>query len=922
MFAYLHVIYKYTANSVRVALAFHHNCFLNHRMFLQVLRLELRRHLSARYLPRRGFSVITFNFHRPGLFRGSPIKSVPFTRNLGFFRIVAKAVKLPAYIGGTVGAGGYYIGYKVDQASTYTNDKLSAFKDFTSDVYNKASDFFGSSGSGGSSGGPDGSNATAVGATAAAVGLTTDDDELIMSPLDGEDEDEEGNETDMDDETLIDQSSEDTLDLTNDETNDEMLNLTRQMIEIRNILSRVDSKSDTLKLPSIVVVGSQSSGKSSVLEAIVGQDFLPKGSNMVTRRPIELTLVNAPESASESADFPALNMYGLTDFQIVQKTLYDLNMAVPASECISNDPIQIIIKSPRVPDLSLVDLPGYIQVEAENQPTELKQKIRALCNRYLEAPNIILAISSADVDLANSLALRAAKSADPGGERTVGVITKIDLVEPRAARKILLNRKYPLRMGYVGVITKAPASNSTSGGLFGRRQISGYQSYVSQQNFEFNYFKGHKEEFAGTNTGSRNLKRKLMKVLERSMSASLRPTHMAIRQELDETSYNFKVEFNDRPLTPQMYIANNIDLIKVATKELSRKFSRNELRALLKNELDQKVLDLLAERYWNKPVDKSQGMHVPSLEPALAELSQLQSVPEDSYWHRKLDLAQSSLTKLGIGRLSTSLITSAILTEINNLVDGTQLSNHPLARQVVEDAAKSVLKAKYYFTADQVENCIKPFKYEVELEDREWVTSKESSVNLLREEMRQCDLAQGQLKKEIGGRKLLHVMGYLDKLSAQKLSEDDSKESLRFSQALLEKGQQAIFLRERMKLLKMRYQFVKSSKKCQYKENKYQCPEIFLDAVSTKLTSTAILFLNVELLCDFYYNFPRKLDDEFFRNMTPEQLKSFAKEDPKIRKHIELQERKDLLEEALSKMEGVLAIHCQKVDGLGLGKRW
>ena len=125
-----------------------------------------------------------------------------------------------------------------------------------------------------------------------------------------------------------------------------------------------------------------------------------------------------------------------------------------------------------------------------------------------------------------------------------------------------------------------------------------------------------------------------------------------------------------------------------------------------------------------------------------------------------------------------------------------------------------------------------------------------------------------------------------------------------------------------MKLLKMRYQFVKSSKKCQYKENKYQCPEIFLDAVSTKLTSTAILFLNVELLCDFYYNFPRKLDDEFFRNMTPEQLKSFAKEDPKIRKHIELQERKDLLEEALSKMEGVLAIHCQKVDGLGLGKRW
>lgn len=616
-------------------------------------------------------------------------------------------------------------------------------------------------------------------------------------------------------------------------------------------------------------------------------------------------------------------MYNMTDFQTVQKTLFDLNMAVPASECISNDPIQITIRSPRVPDLSLVDLPGYIQVEADDQPAELKQKIRTLCNRYLEAPNIILAISSADVDLANSSALRAAKMADPRGERTVGVITKMDLVDPKIARRILLNRKYPLRMGYVGVITKAPNPTSKSTGLFSRRQVSGFQSYVAQQNFEFNYFKDNKDEFSGTSTGTRILKKKLMKVLEKSMSASLRPTHMAIRQELEETSYQFKVEFNDRPLTPQMYLANNIDLIKVATKELSRNFSRNELRSLLKNELDQKVLNLLAERYWNRPFTGNiNELSLPSLEPALTELSQLSAVPEDSYWHKKLDLTQSSLTKLGIGRLSTSLVTGAMLTEINNLVDGTQLTNHTLARQAVEDAAKSVLKSKYYFTADQVENCIKPYKYEVELEDREWAASKESAVNLLREEMRQCDLAQSQLKKEIGGRKLPQVMKYLEKLSSQNKGEVDANEALGFSKALLEKGQEALFLRDRMKLLKMRYQFIKSSKKCQSKDNKYQCPEIFLDAVATKLTSTAILFLNVELLSDFYYNFPRKLDDEFFKNMSPEQLESFAKEDPKIKKHIELQERKDLLEEALSKMEGVLAIQNQKSDSKSNSKWW
>lgn len=815
-------------------------------------------------------------------------------------------------------AGGSYVAYKMEQASNYTSDRLSSIKDYASDFMDKTGDFFklmkadGSLGGSGDLGGSGGDNTAAVGATAAAMGMSSDDETVVA-------EDDEDDEDDEDENTLIDQEEDEELDLEHDETSLEMLNLTRQMIEIRNILTEVDSQSDTLRLPSIVVVGSQSSGKSSVLEAIVGHEFLPKGNNMVTRRPIELTLVNSPESASEVAELPALKVFNVTDFQQVQKMLYDLNMAVPASECISNDPIQITIRSPNVPDLTLVDLPGYIQVEAADQPVELKQKIRALCNRYLEAPNIILAISAADVDLANSSALRAAKIADPRGERTVGVITKLDLVDPEQARKILLNRKYPLRMGYVGVITKAPAPQTSSGGLFGRRTISGYQAYVAQQNFEFNYLKEHKADFGGTVTGSRNLKKKLMKVLEKSMSESLRPTHLAIQRELEETSYQFKVEFNDQPLTPQMYLANNIDLLKVATKELSRRFSRNELRALLKSELDQRVLDLLAERYWNKPLETLASEALASTEPDLRELSQLLVVDEDSYWHKKLDLATSSLTKSGVGRMSTSLVTNVIVTEVNNLVDRTQLVNHPMARKAVEDAAKAVLKSKYYSTADQVENCIKPYKYEVEIEDREWDLSRENAALLLKEEMAQCDAAAANLKKEVGGRKLQQVVKYLEKLKSQKVEVDvNSNEALGFSRALIEKGKEAMFMNERLKLLKMRYQFVKNLKKCKSKSSKYQCPEVFLDAVSTKITSTAILFLNVELLSDFYYNFPRKLDDEFFGSLTAEQMESFAKEDPKIKKHIELQERKNLLELALNKIEGVLAFQRQK----GSDSRW
>lgn len=827
-------------------------------------------------------------------------------RNLSFLKMATRVVKLPVYIGGTMAAGGGYVAYKVEQASTYTLDKLSTMKDLADGVFDRLKGFgqglasSGGEGDGGSSGGSGGSGgsdtATAVGATAAAVGITAEDD-----ARGAEDEDDE------DEELLEDYEDEDEED---DETDDAMLNLTRQMIEIRNLLLLVDH-TDSLRLPSLVVIGSQSSGKLSVLEAIVGQKFLPKGSNMVTRRPIELTLVNSPGTAADVAEFPALKLNNLTNFEEVQKILFDLNMAVPETECISNDPIQITIRSPRVPDLSLVDLPGYIQVEAADQPMELKQKIRELCNRYLEAPNIILAISAADVDLANSAALRASKISDPRGERTIGVVTKLDLVKPERARDILTNRKYPLKMGYVGVITKAPSTEEGSSTLFSRKPMTSYQSFVAQQNIELTYLKEHKQDFAGTTTGTKNLKRKLMKVLEKSMAASLRPTHMAIQLELEEASYQFKVEFNDRPLTPQMYLANNIDMLKLATKELSHKFTRKELKSLLKNDLDQRVLDLLAERYWNKPFSLKQQQMT---EPDLRELSQISSIDDDVYWHKKLDLTTNSLTKLGVGRLSTNLVTNALITEIGNLVDTTQLRNHPMAKNAVRDSARAVLSAKFYSTADQVENCIKPYKYEIEIEDREWITSKDNAVQLLKEEIRQCDSVYQSLKKSIGGKKLKQVMSYLEKLNQQQTVDIDlnSNEALGFSNNLIQKGQYGIFLKDRLSLLEMRYLFIKNSKKCKKKENKYQCPEIFLDAVTTKLTSTAILFLNVELLSDFYYNFPRELDNKFFSNLSKEEIELFAKEDPKIKKHIELQERKDLLESALSKIEGVLAIQRTK----------
>ena len=95
------------------------------------------------------------------------------------------------------------------------------------------------------------------------------------------------------------------------------------------------------------------------------------------------------------------------------------------------------------------------------------------------------------------------------------------------------------------------------------------------------------------------------------------------------------------------------------------------------------------------------------------------------------------------------------------------------------------------------------------------------------------------------------------------------------------------------------------SKQCKSLNNKYYCPEIFLDAVASKLAATSVLFLNVELLSEFYYQFPRELDAKLGRHLSDDQVERFAKEDPRIKKHLEVIRRKELLELVLEKMESL-----------------
>ena len=221
------------------------------------------------------------------------------------------------------------------------------------------------------------------------------------------------------------------------------------------------SQDTRLDLPQIAVVGSQSSGKSSVLEALVGKDFLPRGPNIVTRRPLILQLVRkSPTHAQQMEWGEFLHCPGkrFFDFErIKDEIMSETDRLLGSNKAISDEPIRLKIFSPSVLTMTLVDLPGIARVPMGDQPPDIERQLRSLILKYISSPScIILAVSPANQDLASSDALDVARDADPEGSRTIGVLTKLDIMDRGTdALTVLRNEVIPLRLGYVGVVLRS-----------------------------------------------------------------------------------------------------------------------------------------------------------------------------------------------------------------------------------------------------------------------------------------------------------------------------------------------------------------------------------------------------------------------------------------------------------------------------------
>lgn len=212
------------------------------------------------------------------------------------------------------------------------------------------------------------------------------------------------------------------------------------------------------EVPGIVVAGSQSSGKSSVLESISGIS-LPRGSNITTRVPIILRLehINDEQAYAMMSTYPDFSdSERIDDLSTIADNINSLTRRVTPNEgSISDTPIYLKVLKSDNPNLTIIDLPGITHMSYNEMQTNIHEETVNLVKRYVKNPQmIILCVVPAGDDFANCEAIKIAKEVDPQGLRTLGVITKIDLCNEKITDKIKGEQHVKLKLGFVAVKNK------------------------------------------------------------------------------------------------------------------------------------------------------------------------------------------------------------------------------------------------------------------------------------------------------------------------------------------------------------------------------------------------------------------------------------------------------------------------------------
>ncbi|NXS95326.1 MX protein, partial [Jacana jacana] len=339
----------------------------------------------------------------------------------------------------------------------------------------------------------------------------------------------------------------------------------RPCIDLIDSLRALGIEKD-LALPAIAVIGDQSSGKSSVLEALSGI-ALPRGNGIVTRCPLELKLKRIPATQAWKGKMCYRNTsIDLQDASEVEKAIREAQNVVAGTRgAISGELISLEVWSPDVPDLTLIDLPGIARVAVGDQPKDIGEQIKKLLKRTIGCKETLnLVVVPCNVDIATTEALRMAQEVDPTGERTLGILTKPDLVDKGTEDsiiKILQNQVVPLKKGYMIVKCR------------GQQDIHNKLALAAAIEQERRFFKNHKNFSMLLEEGKAtipHLAEKLTNELVRHIIKTLPVLENQTREVLHKTLQDLQKYKRGTPTTESERLIFLTDLIKFFNQDITQ----------------------------------------------------------------------------------------------------------------------------------------------------------------------------------------------------------------------------------------------------------------------------------------------------------------------------------------------------------------
>lgn len=338
---------------------------------------------------------------------------------------------------------------------------------------------------------------------------------------------------------------------------------TRRLEQIADLRAR--GIGDHIDLPQLIVCGDQSAGKSSVLEGLTGLPF-PRQDGVCTKFATEIILQHSigeqsitatilPSSSRSERFKIMLRRYRrqLQEFDELPVAIAEAGSLmgirgfgdVKEGPAFAEDVLRIEVLGPVGLHLTVVDLPGLISVANEEQTEDDVQTVQGLVDSYVANPRtIILAVVQAGNDIANQGIIQKSRRVDKAGQRTVGVITKPDLINQGTEKRIALLAKNldttKLKLGYF--LVKNPTPTELASGITPEQRQRGEVHYFQSSPWK-------EQALSMDRVGILSLRSYLQSLLDQHIERELPKVREEVKLLMKKTEVAIEALGEERPTT-------------------------------------------------------------------------------------------------------------------------------------------------------------------------------------------------------------------------------------------------------------------------------------------------------------------------------------------------------------------------------------